>query len=624
MRMASEERLNLSDPDWGEFLFHCQRYAIARRLSAGARVLDCGCGEGYGAAFLSQVAAQVAAFDLAADAITKCVERYGSLPNLAFSVGDITRLPYPDGSFDVVACFELIEHIPEADHPQAFDEIRRVMKPDGVLVISSPNKLVGEERKYQNPYHIAEMPFPSFREEMQQRFAHVDTFGQDLNLVSVMWRDLDLLIDQPTPRADYIDQSIFANFVLEEKIGHLPCYYVVALCSDQPLPDLRGHVFAFHNREPAHVLWRAAEQGRSDALLPAPPAEDPVPEALISALQDLGARWDDEMAALRAQAALDQSRVLEQDARLRDQDARQQEQDARLREQETRLHEQAAELRAQDGALHAREAQIRDLEGQLAEARARIGSGLEQVEILNALAATLSKKAVEAAAECASLRQSVAANTHHGEQVDILNHALGAMARQLEEGQRTLDTLRRTAHDQEARVAAYRLREAHGLLGQGLRGRFGRDRRVLKPVFDAPFYLARNPDVAAAGHDPLTHYLEHGFAEGRWPHPLFDTRWYLATYEDVRHAGINPFRHFITHGQFEKRNPNALFHSGWYLETNPDVAASKMSAFQHYIEHGFKEQRAPGPTFSASAYFRAHRDLPAGRIDPLAHALHGR
>lgn len=74
-------------------------------------------------------------------------------------------------------------------------------------------------------------------------------------------------------------------------------------------------------------------------------------------------------------------------------------------------------------------------------------------------------------------------------------------------------------------------------------------------LFDPDWYLRTYPDVAAAGIDPLRHYLQFGAAEGRDPSPFFCTRWYLETYPDVAEAGINPLQHYLSHGIAEGRLP---------------------------------------------------------------------
>lgn len=71
--------------------------------------------------------------------------------------------------------------------------------------------------------------------------------------------------------------------------------------------------------------------------------------------------------------------------------------------------------------------------------------------------------------------------------------------------------------------------------------------------FDAAHYLAANPDVAAAGMDPLDHYLMAGWREGRDPSPHFSTRGYLSRHADVRAQGLNPLVHYVRQGQREGR-----------------------------------------------------------------------
>ena len=75
--------------------------------------------------------------------------------------------------------------------------------------------------------------------------------------------------------------------------------------------------------------------------------------------------------------------------------------------------------------------------------------------------------------------------------------------------------------------------------------------------FDGEWYLTRNPDVKAAGMDPLEHYLLYGWKEGRDPSPKFGTAFYLRQYPDVLANGMNPLLHYLRHGQSEGRIPLA-------------------------------------------------------------------
>ncbi len=121
----------------------------------------------------------------------------------------------------------------------------------------------------------------------------------------------------------------------------------------------------------------------------------------------------------------------------------------------------------------------------------------------------------------------------------------------------------------------------------------------MEHLFNASWYLARYPDVAAAGLNPLEHFIAHGASEGRDPNPLFDTDWYLTRYPDVAADGVNPLEHFIAHGTSEGRDPNPLFDTDWYLARYPDIAESKVNWLEHFIHTGLSEQRHPGPLYAA-------------------------
>jgi len=77
----------------------------------------------------------------------------------------------------------------------------------------------------------------------------------------------------------------------------------------------------------------------------------------------------------------------------------------------------------------------------------------------------------------------------------------------------------------------------------------GTEEEAVRENLDEAFYLENNPDVARAGEDPVQHYLEHGWKEGRRPTDYFDPEWYLDAYPDVADSGIEPFTHYLVQGQ---------------------------------------------------------------------------
>ncbi len=155
---------------------HLARYVFAARLARGKRVLDAGCGAGYGSAELMKSALSVLGVDVAADAVAYARDHY-RLPNLQFEQASCTALPHPDASFDLVVAFEVIEHLPA--WREFLLEVRRVLAPSGQFIVSTPNKLYyGESRGSAgaNPFHTHEFEFSEFRNELAAFFPHISLF----------------------------------------------------------------------------------------------------------------------------------------------------------------------------------------------------------------------------------------------------------------------------------------------------------------------------------------------------------------------------------------------------------------------------------------------------------------
>ena len=90
----------------------------------------------------------------------------------------------------------------------------------------------------------------------------------------------------------------------------------------------------------------------------------------------------------------------------------------------------------------------------------------------------------------------------------------------------------------------------------------------ISAIFDAPYYLAKNPDVAQAGVIPLAHYLEFGWKELRDPSPWFSVSWYLRFYPDIAAAEVEPLGHYLSAGAAEGRSPTASFDSASGVNSN--------------------------------------------------------
>ncbi|MEP7157620.1 MAG: class I SAM-dependent methyltransferase [Betaproteobacteria bacterium] len=164
---------------------HWHRYHYVLPLVTGKSVLDVACGEGYGSALMSRHAAQVTGVDISPEAIAHGREAYAARSNLKLIEASCTTLPFDAAMFDRVVSFETIEHI----HPQAefLDEIRRVLKPDGVLILSCPNKAeYSDKRGFSNEFHVKELYRAELDALLSPRFAHKRWLSQRNAFVSLI------------------------------------------------------------------------------------------------------------------------------------------------------------------------------------------------------------------------------------------------------------------------------------------------------------------------------------------------------------------------------------------------------------------------------------------------------
>jgi len=161
---------------WAE---HLSRYAFASRNSAGVRVLDVGCGAGYGTAELAGHARLAIGIDLSPEAISYARSAY-TLPNIRFVPASAAALPFADASFESVTAFEVIEHL--NDWRTLLAEARRVLHPDGIFLVSTPNKQYYTESRGlsgPNPFHTHEFEFAEFHAALVEFFPYATVLLQN-------------------------------------------------------------------------------------------------------------------------------------------------------------------------------------------------------------------------------------------------------------------------------------------------------------------------------------------------------------------------------------------------------------------------------------------------------------
>jgi SAM-dependent methyltransferase len=215
------------DKDTGRLIEaeHLARYRWAAQAAAGRRVLDAGCGTGYGAKLLAEAGAhEVVGVDLAAGVLEAVAP---SMPEqVRLEAGDLRQLSYEAGSFELIVCFEVIEHFEEP--LVVLDELVRVLGQNGVLLISSPNRGVFPAG---NPHHHHEFEPQELHEALCARLRNVRLVRQNDYLLSAALLDASVLA-----RDGATLDGIRLDKLVGEEVGRE--LYTLAVAGNGPLPDL--------------------------------------------------------------------------------------------------------------------------------------------------------------------------------------------------------------------------------------------------------------------------------------------------------------------------------------------------------------------------------------------------
>ncbi len=255
---------------------HLHRYLSAIKLVKSKVVLDIASGEGYGSDLLAEHAAHVFGVDIAVDAIEHARGKY-KRSNLEFHVGDCTHIPLADQSVDIIVSFETLEHYTQ--HDASFVEFKRVLKPGGKLLISSPDKkYYTDDRNFHNEFHLKELYEQEFRDLVGRHFQHASFSTQRIAFGSVI-----LPLSTPAAAQSYY----YAENEISSAPGIFKPLYLLALASDENLETLEAGIF-----------------------------EQPINETeIIQSWERVMAARDGELSALRSQLDSDRSHALEMQRR---------------------------------------------------------------------------------------------------------------------------------------------------------------------------------------------------------------------------------------------------------------------------------------------------------------------
>jgi len=225
---------------------HYHRYLYSLKYCQNKIVLDVASGEGYGSYLLGQVAASVIGIDIDKSAVDFANRHYLS-DRVSYRQGDAASLPIDDQSVDVVVSFETIEHI--AQQERFIEDVARVLRHDGILVISSPDRMIYSNGQVSaNPYHLRELDKREFLALLSPEFVHIKLFEQRALLGSVIFDESK----EGTASVEGFETS--DGLMFERSLGLPNAMYLIAIASRQPLPATPNS--AFHSQS---AEARAAE-----------------------------------------------------------------------------------------------------------------------------------------------------------------------------------------------------------------------------------------------------------------------------------------------------------------------------------------------------------------------------
>jgi ubiquinone/menaquinone biosynthesis C-methylase UbiE len=210
---------------------HLHRYALACEHVKGKKVLDIASGEGYGTNILAAFAESITGVDISSEAIETAKVKYKKT-NLKFIAGSAAKIPLNDNSVDVVVSFETIEH--HDQHDEMMQEIKRVLVPDGLLIISSPNKkYYSDLPKAKNPFHIKELYYEEFKQLTNKYFKNALFYNQKIISGSIIAPDI-----HPGSFCEYK-----GNYDLITKEDEFCPIYNICVASDSDIPFATISVF---------------------------------------------------------------------------------------------------------------------------------------------------------------------------------------------------------------------------------------------------------------------------------------------------------------------------------------------------------------------------------------------
>lgn len=177
---------------------HLARYNFIKDFIKNKIVLDVACGTGYGTRMIKDFGAKkVFGVDLSDAAIKHAINNY-ACENLVFKCGNAAQLNFEEKYFDVIISFETIEHLNAQTRDKYLNELYRVLKNDGTLILSTPNRIVVSPHSStpHYPHHIIEYNLKELVDILTKyKFKIFNIFGQRIMLKIYNWSFIRFLME---------------------------------------------------------------------------------------------------------------------------------------------------------------------------------------------------------------------------------------------------------------------------------------------------------------------------------------------------------------------------------------------------------------------------------------------
>ena len=231
IKLQSEEH-DIINPDFFStkedyviHLMHLSDYQRAQTIVSEKSVLDLGCNSGYGTNLLGEKATKIIGVDVSPLAIETAKSKYKKT-NLTFQLVDGIRLPFDDATFDAVTSFQVIEHL--VDYEIYFSEIKRVLRPNGVLILTTPNAEIRVRlgQKPWNRFHVHEFRIAELRELLTKYFDFSEVVGQHANGLSYS-TEYERCIrarDASASKNNFNIKRVILNLLPESLVNYLRSY----------------------------------------------------------------------------------------------------------------------------------------------------------------------------------------------------------------------------------------------------------------------------------------------------------------------------------------------------------------------------------------------------------------